>query len=56
MSGKKLGETESRLKMEGETAERGKISAHRDSPLQLAALPTPLSLARLSGLSGGSRL
>lgn len=56
VSGEKLEEAESRLKTEGETAERGKISAHRDSPLQLAAPPTPLSLTRLSGLSGGSHL
>lgn len=52
--------TESGLKMElgGKTAERykKKISAHRDSPPQLDALPTPLSPTRLSGLSSGSRL
>lgn len=55
-SGNKLEETESRLETEEESAERGKMSPRRDPPPQLAALPTPLSLARLSGLSGGSRL
>lgn len=43
-------------KREGETAERGKMSAQWDSPPQLTAQTSPLSLARLSGLSGGSCL
>lgn len=51
--GSKLEETEDEIKTEGQSAEEGKISAHRASPLQLAALTTPLSLAWLSGLSGG---
>lgn len=55
-SGNKLEETQSRLKTEAETADRGEISAERDSPPQLAALTTSLSPARLSGMSGGSRL
>ena len=49
VSGNKLKETESGLTAQRETAERGKISAQGDSPPRLAALPTPLSRARLSG-------